>query len=77
MKQKQKEPAQTFDVVYNNLNANQQAQFKHFVKEQLKKTSRSTIRNWVNGISQPAHAEQILIAKYLKVNHELLFPTKK
>ena len=67
----------TFDVIYNNLNANQQALFKTFVKEQLKKTSRSTIRNWVNGISQPAHAEQILIAKYLQVNHELLFPTKK
>lgn len=73
----QKQVAKTFDVVYNNLNTNQQGQFKNFVKEELKKTSRSTIRNWVNGISQPAHAEQILIAKYLEVNHELLFPTKK
>lgn len=77
MKRTKKETAKTFDVVYNNLNSNQQAEFKKFVKEDLKKTSRSTIRNWVNGISQPTHTEQLFIAKYLEVNQQLLFPTKK
>lgn len=76
-KKKPTEPLKTFDVVYNNLNSKQQTAFKKFVKEDLKKASRQTIRNWVNAKSEPAHVEQLLIAKYLGVNQELLFPTKK
>lgn len=62
---------------YNNLTVNQQSEFKKFVNDDLGKRSRTTLRNWINGESEPNLTEKKAIAKYLKVNQQLLFPTKK
>lgn len=62
---------------YNNLTMNQQSDFKKFVNDDLGKRSRTTLRNWINGESEPNHTEKKLIAEFLKVNQQLLFPTKK
>lgn len=62
---------------FDHLNSYQQADFKRFVRDELNKRSNSTINNWFRGDNEPSAAEKKLIAEFLKVNQQLLFPTKK
>lgn len=62
---------------YNNLTVNQQSDLKQYVSDELGKLSRTTLRNWLKGISEPTLREKKAIAEFLKVNQEVIFPTNK
>lgn len=61
----------------------QQADFKRFVADDLKKRSRQTLPNWLNGVSEPSNGEKILITEYFRKNikeditQQNLFPEKQ
>ena len=74
-------PSLDLQTVFNHLNPLQQADFKKFVADDLQKRSPNTLRNWLNGSSQPSTAEKKMITEYMqKIKSDLtqsdLFPTK-
>lgn len=76
-------PSLDFKTVFHHLNSLQEADFKKFVADDLRKLSPNTLRNWLNGTSQPSNAEKKLITEYIQQNIKAditqsdLFPEKK
>lgn len=61
---------------YYNLNMIEVRSFRDFVKNVLKKKSRTTLLRWLDGTHQPSEAEQILIAEHLGIPQKKLFAKK-
>jgi hypothetical protein len=73
---KKKPTNENLNAAYHNLTLIQVKALKQFVRKDLGKSSPSTLRNWLNGTSEPTLSEKRVLAEFFGQKVETLWPTK-